>query len=86
MADANQTKREGKTYDMSVKTSAEGKSKWVALGMVFIRDNGSGGAVFLKSEQLKGIPVDEKGQVVISLFPHRARPANGAPKTEAKAG
>ena len=84
MADGNQTKRSGRTYDMSVKTEVDGKSKWLGLGMVFVRDDGSGGAVFLRGEALANAPKDEKGQIVISLFPHRPRPANGAPKPEAK--
>ena len=87
MADTKETKSSGKTYDLSVKTEVEGKSKWQGLGMVYIRDNGSGGAIFMKKEAFlaANLVADYKGQVVISLFPHRPRPANGAAKTETKA-
>ncbi len=88
MADAKEKKGTGRTFDMSVKTGTDGEAKWNPLGQVWIRDDGSGGAVFLKKEDfLKVCTVtDEKGQVVISLFPHRSRAKAGekpAAKTEA---
>jgi hypothetical protein len=77
MADVKQ-KKPGRTYNLKVKIG----EKWTPLGNVFIRDDKTGGAVFLKKEDfLKACPeVDEKGQVVLSLFPHEPKADGNAPE------
>lgn len=86
----NQSKQGGKTFNMKVKTQAEGESekKWHALGNVYVRPDGSGGAVFLRKEDFDKLctEVDEKGQVVIQLFPHEPKgKSNGKSESKSQA-
>jgi len=66
----------GTTYDLSIPTEgADGKTTWNRVGTLFVRENGSGGVVYLTEAFLKSSPKVEDGEVKIPVFKKKPRPA-----------
>lgn len=68
-------KAQGRTYNIKTQeVGSDGHKKWRMLGRVFVRDDGTGGAVYVG---------EGEEQKMLALFPRdekpRARGSSGAP-------
>lgn len=63
-------KAQGRTYNIKTQeVGPDGQKKWRLLGRVFVRDDGTGGAVYVG---------DGDAQRVLALFPREERPRRDA--------